>query len=198
MSARFGRVVMGGALALVTSMGASAQAQQITIESPGMCQQVSTRVLRWTPEMGPAAAYVAGAFALLGDVWIGLGADKTGYWSAETTSNDACENHDCTELQLVHTSYLGKRRSFDVASYGTPSLEKAVKQRLFALAKKEWPVDALTHDDWVRVGKPKPEGLPDWLVEVTRKNVPTLRFGVRAVVEGCSCAYFWTGYPLAT
>src|SRR6478609_4434230 len=69
----------------------------------------------WPSSSGPPARFVADTFVRGGDggQWIGLGHTDEGFWSAEAHSpNDACDT--CERLDLVVTTFGGKRRSFPV------------------------------------------------------------------------------------
>ncbi len=185
---------------LTLLVAARAPAELLSLQTSTMCEQVSTDVSRWTPALGPVVEYVADVFVSRGNAWIGLGSDATGYWSAETSSVDACDDLSCNELELVHTGNDGKRRTWRVARHDEPSLKAVVKKRLFSLAAKEWPVATLTHDETMQVAKHAADGsmakAPTWWVEIVRTK-GAMRFGIRAEVEGCWCTYRWRAWVLA-
>jgi hypothetical protein len=198
--------IMAAALVSLSLLAAShAEAEPLRFDGTANCEQPETEVLHWTPSKGPAAQFVADAFVKYGNVWIGLGADATGYWSAETIDNDACDPHDCSFLQLVHTSFEGKRTVHLIGRHD--SMDQAtVKKKLFAVAAKSWPVASLTHGEKLRLAAHATDGamakLPGWWVEVTVprptvKKGTILRYGLAGKAEmSCACSYEWQAWKV--
>jgi hypothetical protein len=203
----------GSALALgLVLMGAAstARAERLSGELPMKedafvsCSSFSADILQWTPADGPAATFIADAFERSGaSLWVGLGYDASGFWSAESAAaSDACD--DCNYLDLVHTSFTGTRTVYAVVdSVTTPatSLRQALKTRLFGLAASRWPVARLSHDYKLRLPKRDPEGriekFSGWMAEVSKRGGFLLRFGQTSTSSMCWCSDDWNGYALA-
>lgn len=174
----------------------------------GSCGDFTATVLRWTPQNGPPAAFVARNFVQQsGELWIGLGYDDRGFWSAEARDDsDACD--DCDSLSLVHTYFGGARKVFSVA-HGQPDLQgmgpdarmDLVQRRLFALARTAWPVHALKHDyQWVlpaHDSRGNVLAFSGWMAQVSRPGRFHLRFRLDATSTMCWCQNEWSGYPIA-
>jgi hypothetical protein len=176
-------------------------------EEGGNCALKHAEVLKWTPADGPPASFIADAFLDHGgSLWMALGYDESGFWSAEGYWNDASDEGG--GLVLVHTSFSGKRRSSPVAAYDLAQkhpdraeLRKAIKARLFTLAAGTWNVEKLSHDYKLKLPKHDAEGrietFTGWMAEVSRPGGFVLRFAPTASTFMCWCDYSWTGYALA-
>ncbi|NUP05787.1 MAG: hypothetical protein HOW73_06980 [Polyangiaceae bacterium] len=202
------------ALAFTLAVSSDASAEGLRGEPFGGgigCGSAYADIERWTPAEGPAAAYIADAFMQHGgSLWMALGYDDTGFWSAEGYAADACD--DCDQLDLVHTTFSGTRTSFSVltselrdksrsADDPAATLRAGIKQRLFSLAAKTWPVTKLSHDYKLELPKHDADGkiekFTGWMAEVKKKDGFLLRFGPVGHPHMCWCDQSFTGYTLA-
>lgn len=200
------------ALTLLT-LPSSARAEHLsgTLPQPPegyiQCSYASAEVTRWTPAEGPMASFVADAYLTSADLFMGLGYDERGFWSAEADSgSDACD--DCGTLRLVHTSFAGAREAFvvDRGADGEPDITPAqrrtnIKQKIFALAKGPLAVEKLHHDYELSTPKHDAEGTIErftgWFAQVKKRDGALLRFGIVNVSFMCWCHPHWAGYTLA-
>ncbi len=207
------RALLGSALLALVTAAPSARAERLSGQLPDpadgylACSGASADVRRWTPADGPLASFVADAYLQSSDVFVGLGYDKGGFWSAEAdTGGDACD--DCSTLRLVHTSFAGRRESFVVGQGADrePDLTREerrakIKQRIFAVASSKLPVAELRHDYALTLPKHDAEGTIErfsgWFAEVKKKDGALLRFGIVTESQMCWCFPKWVGYTLA-
>jgi hypothetical protein len=169
---------------------------------------VSAEVLRWTPSEGSLANYLADRFARNDDMFIALGYDAKGFWSAEADiGSDACEGA-CTTMSLVHTSFDGKeRRSFLVGRSehdepGTPAeRRKKLKARIFRVVASDLDLGALEQDYSFQLPKHdaagKIEKFSGWLAQVQKRDRALLRFKLVNESQMCWCFPSWSAYTLA-
>jgi hypothetical protein len=175
--------------------------------SEGSCSEVSAEVLRWTPSEGSLANYLADAFGRNDDMFVALGYDAKGFWSAEADiGSDACEGQ-CTTMRLVRTSFDGKeRRSFLVGRSahdepGTPAeRRKKLKARIFSVVRSDLDLAALEQDYTFQLPKHDAEGkiekFTGWFAQVKRRDA-RLRFALVNESQMCWCFPSWSGYALA-
>lgn len=204
---------------------AAAHAEQLLGETGSNCGSHVADVRVWRPEYGPPAAFIADAYlSPEGSLFVGLGFDKTGFWSAEDEpGTDACD--DCGQLNLVHTTFRGVRKTHVVySSKDAPETDleapatagdetqriarsqskkrELIKKRLFSLAAGPWKIKSLSHD--YRLSTPrrdedgKIERFTGWFAEASQTGEPTLRFGIVSRPFMCWCDDSWQGYALAS
>lgn len=171
------------------------------------CAYENAEVLRWTPADGPMAAFVAKQFEAHRSLWIGLGYDAKGFWSAEgDTGGDGCD--DCSTLNLVRTSFDGKERKVFKVGAGldeepgtTEERQLAIKKKIFTVAAGPLDVKALKHDYTFTLPKHDEEGkiekFTGWFAEVKKKDGGVLRFASVSESYMCWCIQHWRGYTLA-
>jgi hypothetical protein len=172
------------------------------------CRNSWGDISQWTPAAGPAASFIADTYAREGGLmWIALGYDTTGFWSAEGYDPDACD--DCSGFSLVHTTFAGKRTSHKVADHqlsekhrdDPKAYRKAIKARLFSLAAGPWNVGTLSHDYKLVLPKHAADGTiakyTGWMAHVEKKDAFALRFGPVGLPHMCWCDQTWRGYALA-
>lgn len=171
------------------------------------CSQEAAEVLKWAPANGPLGNFLADAFEQHSSLWIGLGYDDKGFWSAEADSgSDACDS--CGKMSLVRTSFDGKERtSFLIGKGydqepGTPGeRRKKLKQRVFKVAAGELDVKALKHDYKLNLPKHDADGKMEkfsgWFAEVKKKDGSLLRYALVSESFMCWCHPSWRAYTLA-
>ncbi|MDI1484540.1 hypothetical protein [Polyangium sp. y55x31] len=199
------------ALLFAGATGAGSPAPKVErVDIDGPCGQSvipvwGVDVIRWTPDRGPPARFVADTYLAEGpDVFIALGVAQGAFWAIEgVTPNDACD--DCALVDLVATSLVdGNRRVFHVLTEkdrdalvggAQADVHARVLGRLFQLANGPWPAAELKHDYSLRLPERSPEGLvkqyQGWLVEVKKAKQWGLRFGLKVETVACWCTYAW-------
>lgn len=171
------------------------------------CAFASAEVLRWTPADGPLASYVADAFLTKGDVFIALGYDARGLWSAEADpGTDACA---CSRFYLRHTSFSGERLSSHLIGQGSESDEQTdplkrrngIKQKVFTVASGPLDVTSLRQDFSIALPKHDAEGTIEkfsgWFAEIKKTDGALLRFAIVSTPTMCWCNSTWKAYTLA-
>jgi hypothetical protein len=173
------------------------------------CASASAEVLRWSPAAGPLASYVTDAYLDKTDVFIALGYDSAGFWSAEgDPGNDGCDS--CGRLFLRHTGFDGKQLSQHQIGQGldndpdrddAKARRAAIKQKIFAVAKGPLDVAALRHDFTMSLPKHDADGHIDrfsgWFAEVKKKDGAVLRYAIVSSSFMCWCSSSWRAYTLA-
>lgn len=191
---------LGAALLAISSFASPASAASVKYD--GECFR-SAEIVQWTPQKGPIARFVVDTFLLDKGtgVWIGLGRSGTSFWSAEGSDvNDACD--DCRVLHLVETRADGTRKRYEIwdrSNHREAGMDAAAEKAhmlaaLWKLAGGVWPVDKLTQDYSLKLGRPDaPNASANQMfaVEIQTKNVLNLRydFGVSKLM--CWCRYDW-------
>lgn len=204
-----------GALAvglLVVVVPGSASAEKVIAENQdestiSTCPYGSAEVLKWDATKDLPANFIADQYVpIYGGLFIGLGYDDDGFWSARSDSEDACDL--CNPLELVHTKWSGDETRYVVVSADErqdlredPKATRAlVKQRLFALAKSTWPVEKLRRDYELTTpahdADGKIEKFTGWFANV-QAGSHQLRFAQVADSVMCWCMGRWKGYALA-
>lgn len=171
------------------------------------CAHESAEVLRWTPAAGPLASYVADAYLASQNVFIVIGYDARGYWTAEADpGTDAC---GCSTLYLRHTSFAGERLSSHTLGRGSEAdteqdqvkRRDAIKQKIFTVAKGPLDVSALRQDLTLTLPKHDAEGniekFTGWFAELKKKDGALVRFAVVSTPFMCWCDSSWKAYTLA-
>ncbi len=173
----------------------------------GSCAYSSADVLVWKPSAGSLANFLADEFERAGNLFIALGYDANGFWSAEADiGSDACD--DCSTMHLVRTSFDGKERKTFVIGRGRDQEEgtpaerrKKLKTRVFKVAASELNVKALKHDYTLELPKHDAEGkiekFSGWFAQVKKKNGALLRFAIVNESRMCWCFPSWRAYTLA-
>jgi hypothetical protein len=171
------------------------------------CAYSSADVLSWTPSAGPLATFLADEFERAGNLFVALGYDANGFWSAEAdTGSDACD--DCSTLRLVRTSFDGKERKTFVVGQGLDLEEgtaaerrQRLKTRVFKVAASELNLKALKHDYKLELPKHDAEGriekFSGWFAQVKKKDGALLRFALVNESQMCWCFPSWRAYTLA-
>jgi hypothetical protein len=167
---------------------------------------VSVSVIRWTPDSGPPARFIADMFTAHGTgLFIALGHADDAFWSVEGYwPSDACD--DCNVLDLVGTSLKdGKRRVSPLLSqkdhellFGKTDAEihDYILGKLFRLAQSgAWPAGDLAHDYVLRLPARDTQGAAKdyqgWLVEVGKPKQWRLLFDLDSDPHMCWCLYHW-------
>lgn len=171
------------------------------------CPYASADVLFWDATKDLPANFIADQYVpIYGGLFIGLGYDDEGFWSARSDSEDACDL--CNPLELVHTAWSGAETSYEVVSSKERSDLQAdpkatrdlVKQRLFALAKSTWPVEKLHRNYALTTPAHDADGhitkFTGWFADV-QADGHQLRFAQVAEHSMCWCFGHWKGYALA-
>jgi hypothetical protein len=171
------------------------------------CAHASADVLRWTPAAGPLASYVADAYLANENVFIVIGYDARGFWSAEADpGTDAC---GCSKLYLRHTSFSGERLGSHALGQGSESdpeqdqarRRDAIKQRIFTVAAGPLDVAALRQDLTLGLPKHDAEGniekFTGWFAELKKKDGALVRFAIVSTPFMCWCDSSWKAYTLA-
>lgn len=173
------------------------------------CASASAEVLRWSPAAGPLASYVADAYLDKTDVFIALGYDSAGFWSAEgDPGSDGCDS--CGRLFLRHTSFSGEKLSEHQIGQGLDSdpdredakaRRAAIKRKIFTVAKGPLDVRALRHDFTLSLPKHdadgKIESFSGWFAEVKTRDGALLRYAIVTTSSMCWCSSAWRAYTLA-
>jgi hypothetical protein len=178
------------------------------VDGVAQCSYSSADVRRWSPADGPLASFVADAYLESSSLFVGLGYDRRGFWSAEADSGvDACD--DCSTLRLVRTTFRGERESFVVGQGAEhePGLTRderraRIKQKIFAVAASSLVVGDLRHDYTLGLPKHDADGTIErfsgWFAEVKKKkDGALLRFAIVSEPHMCWCTPRWVGYTLA-
>jgi hypothetical protein len=171
------------------------------------CVSFEADVRRWTPAEGPLASYVADAYLhRQGALFVAIGYDAKGFWSAESDSGNDGFN-DASSLWLRHTTFAGERKSYklhqanDEPEEARAALRAPIKQKIFAVAKGPLDLTALRHDYRMRMPAHDDDGFikpfSGWFAEVQHKDGSLLRFGQVARSYMCFCDDHWRGYALA-
>ena len=172
------------------------------------CAYESAEVLRWTPQAGPLASFVADAALEKSGVYVALGYDADGFWTAEEDPRgDGCD--DCSELYLRHTSFSGTVLSSHLVGEGSDGAEEndpkkrrdGIKQRIFAVAKGPLDVRALRHDYELSVPKHDADGniehFTGWFAQIKKRDGALLRYAMVSTPFMCWCDSRWKAYTLA-
>lgn len=197
---------------LVGVVPGSASAEKVIAENQddatiATCPYAGADVVKWDATKDLPANFIADQYVpIYGGLFIGLGYDDDGFWSARSDSEDACDL--CNSLELVHTTWAGVETTYEVVSSRERSdlaqdpkaTRELVKQRLFALAKSTWPVEKL-HRDYELTTPPhdadgKIEKFTGWFANV-QAGSHQLRFAQVADSVMCWCMGRWKGYALA-
>jgi hypothetical protein len=172
------------------------------------CAFASAEVLRWSPAAGPLASFVTDAYLEKDSVYVAIGYDAQGFWSAQADpGGDGCD--DCSQLFLRHTAFSGKVLSSHLVGEGSnldqePDATKrrnAIKQRIFTVAKGSLDLTALRHDYELSVPKHDADGAIEkfsgWFAQIKKKDGALLRFAIVSTPFMCWCDSSWKAYTLA-
>jgi hypothetical protein len=167
-------------------------------------------VIQWKSASGPIAEKIASTYLKTETFWIGLGYDQHGFWSAEgILENDACGS-DCRNLNLVHTHFNGKRKSFPIvglsssqalhSSSTVASTKVEIKQRIFKVIKQQWSTIKLKQNYQLQLPNRDKNGeikkFSGWYVHVAQKGKFALRFRVDSSPIMCWDRFSWNAYPI--
>ncbi|MFO0611312.1 MAG: hypothetical protein U0414_01900 [Polyangiaceae bacterium] len=200
------------AAAVVFSATGSAYAELVvardqehaTIET---CPSTGAYVERWNPATALPVNFIADQYmGKGGGLFVGLGYDDGGFWSARSNSMDACDA--CDPLDLVYTTWSGAETTYAIVTKKERSdladdpaaTRKLLRGRLFALAKSTWPVEKLSQDYTLTTPKHDSEGnienFTGWFAGV-KVGTHEVRFAQLAENVMCWCFGHWKGYALA-